>query len=111
MGAGPADFDGDAFGFVDVAAEEMGGLAALDEIADGGGPCVQAGPDLIERGAVGRGVADEDERVEIGEGGEAFGDLRLGVFAGGMEWGRAGVAESGDVVGADGEVALVEVVE
>ena len=63
MGAGLADFDGDAFGFMDVAAEEMGGLAALDEIAHGDGSGVQAGTDLVERGAVGRGVADQDQRV------------------------------------------------
>src|ERR1035441_890701 len=111
MGARPAHFDGDALGFVDVAAEEMSGLAALDEVANGGGSGVQSGLDQIERGAVGWGVADEDQRVEIGEGGEPFGDLRLAVFAGGMEGCRAGVPESGDVPGAGGEVALVEIVE
>ena len=63
MGAGPAHFDGDAFGFVNVAAEEMGGLAALDELADGGGSGVHSGTDLIECGAVGRGVAHQDQRV------------------------------------------------
>ena len=63
MGARPAHFDGDALGFVDVAAEEMSGLAALDEVADGGGSGVQAGLDQIERGAVRRGVRDQHERV------------------------------------------------
>src|SRR5450759_2174010 len=92
MGAGLADFDGDALGFVDVAAEEMGGLAALDEVPDGGRSGVQAGTDPIKRGAVGRGVTDQDQRVETRERGEAFGDLRFGVFAGGIEWGRIGVA-------------------
>ena len=64
MGVRAADFDRGAFGFVDVAAEEMGGLAALDEVADGGGSGVQAGADLIERGAVGRRVADQHQRRE-----------------------------------------------
>ena len=90
MGARLADFDGDALGFVNVAAEKMGGPAALDEVADGGGSGMQAGADLIERGAVGRGVADQDQRVQGGEGDEVFGDLRLGVFAGGIETRRFG---------------------
>ena len=71
MGARPAHFDGDALGFVDVAAEEMGGLAALDEIADRGGSGVQPGTDEIERCAVGRSVADQDQRGEAGERFEA----------------------------------------
>src|ERR1017187_7647426 len=96
---------------MDMAAEEMGGTAALDEVADGGGSGVQAGTDLVERGAVGRGVADQDQRMEGGERGEAFGELCLGVFAGGMERGRVGIAEAGDAPGAGREVALVEVVQ
>src|ERR1039458_2860354 len=96
MGARPAHFDGDALGFVDVAAEEMSGLAAHDEVADGGGSGVQAGLDQIERGAVRGG---------------GLGDLPFGVFARGMERRRAGVAEAGDLPGADGEVALVEIVQ
>src|ERR1039458_6382741 len=111
MGARPADFDGDAFGFMDMATEEMGGTAALDEVTDGGGSGVQSGTDLVERGAVGRGVADQDQRMEGGERGEAFGELWLGVFAGGMERGGAGIAQPGDAPGAGREVALVEVVQ
>src|ERR1017187_5067562 len=99
MGARLADLDGDAFGFMDMAAEEMGGTAALDEIADGGGTGVQSGTDPVERRAVRRGVADQDQRMEAGERGEALGELRLGVFAGGMERGRAGIAEPGDAPG------------
>ena len=49
--------------------------------------------------------------MEGGERGEAFGELWLGIFAGGMERGRAGIAEAGDAPGAGGEVALVEVVQ
>src|ERR1039458_7704351 len=111
MGAGLAHFDGDAFGFVDVAAEEVSGLAAVNEIADGGGSGVQAGTDLIERGAVGRGVADQDQRVEARERGQIRCELQLGVFAGSIERGRAGIAEPGDVPGAYGKLPLVKVVQ
>ena len=93
-----ADFDGDALGFVDVAAEEMCGLMALDEIAHRGGSGVQAGLDLVERGAVRRGVADQHQRVQGGEGLQARGELRFAVLAGRIEGRGAGVAESGDVV-------------
>ena len=101
MSVGLADFDGDAFGFVDVAAEKMGRLDALDEIAHGGRSGVQAGTDLIECRAVRRSVADEDQRVKLGERFEVFGDLRFGVFAGGIERSGAGVAESCDAPVAD----------
>ncbi len=111
MGVGPADFYGDAFSFVDVATEKMRRLDALDEIAHGCGSGVQAGTDLIEYGAVRRGVADEDQRVKLGERFEVFGDLRFGVFAGGIERGGTGVTESCDAPVADREVAPVEVVE
>ena len=64
-------FDGDTFGFVDVAAEEMLRLVLLDEIAHGSGSGVKTGSDLVECRAVRRGVADQDERVQIGEGRKA----------------------------------------
>jgi len=109
--AGRADFDGDAFGFVYVAAEEMGRLGTLDEIANGGGTGMHSGLDLIERGAVRRGVADEDQRTERSERGEPFFDLTFGIFAGSREGGRAGVAEASDVERGGGEVPLVEIVQ
>ena len=111
MRVGQADFDGNAFGLVDVAAEEMGRLDALDEIANGGRSRMQTGLDFIERGAVRRGVADEDQRVEGGKGFEACGDLRLGVFARCIERGGAGVAQAGDVEPAGGELPLVKIVQ
>src|ERR1035441_10545603 len=67
--------------------------------------------DLMGRGAVGGGVADEDQRVELGERSEQRGELKLGVFAGRIERGRAGVAEPGDVPGAHGKLPLMKVVQ
>jgi hypothetical protein len=77
----------------------------------GGGSGVQAGPDLIECSAIRRSVADENQRVKLGERFEVFGDLRFGVFAGSIERSGAGVAESCDAPVADREVAPVEIVE
>ena len=96
---------------MNVAAEEISGLVLGDEVADGARAGVETGADLVERGAIGRRVADEDERVEGGEGGEVRGEFRLPVFAGGVEGRGAGVAEAGDAPGAELEVALVEIVE
>jgi len=111
VGAGRADFDRDAFGFVYMAAEEMGRPGALDEIANGGGTGMHSGLDLIERRAVRRGVADEDQRAERGERDEPFFDLTFGIFAGSREGGGAGVAETGDVEPGGGELPLVEIVQ
>src|SRR5450432_44388 len=110
-GAGLADLDSDSFGFVDVAAEEVLGLVVLDEVADRGGARVKAGADAIKLGAVGRGVADEDQRREFGETLEALGKLGLGVFAGGVEGRGTGVAQAGDVPAAHLYVTLVEIVQ
>ena len=74
-------------------------------------PACTTGLDLIERGAVGRGVADEDQRTERGERGEPFFDLTFGVFAGGRERSGAGVAQAGDVEASGGELPLVEIVQ
>src|SRR4051812_23525953 len=109
--AGLADFDGDAFGFVNVAAEKMCGLIVLDEIADCGGAAVQPRIHLIESRTVRRSVTNEHERTERGEWGEVFGDLRLGVFAGRIERRLAGIAEAGHAPAGHLEVPAVQAVE
>jgi hypothetical protein len=59
--------DGHAFGLVDVAAEEVLRLIFLDELAHRARAGVQAGADLVERRAIRRRVADQHQRVRLGE--------------------------------------------
>jgi hypothetical protein len=94
-----------------MAAEEMGRLAALYEISNGGGTGMHSGLDLIERGSVRRGVADENQRAEGGKGFEPFFDLAFGIFAGSCKGSGAGVAQTGDVEASSGELPLVEIIQ
>src|ERR1035438_7873015 len=95
-GARAADFDTGAFGLMDVAAEEILGLVLFDEFKNRARAGVQARTDLVERGAVGRRVADQDQWRERREGLQVFGELSLAVFAGSVEGRGVGIAEAGD---------------
>ena len=97
LGARAPHPDGDAFGLVDVAAEEMFGLVFVDELVHGARAGVESRTDPVERGAVGRGMADQHERSQFGELAQALGDLLLGVFARGVEGRGAGISQAGDV--------------
>ena len=69
--------------------KKYSGWCCLDEVADGARAGVQTGAHLVERRAVGRSVADQDQRVEFAEALKPVGQLRLAVFAGRVEraWG------------------------
>src|SRR5438067_1935394 len=110
-GARLPHFDRGAFGLMDVTAEEVRGLRSFDELAHRPRTAVLAGTDLVERRAMRRRVADQDERLEAGEAIEAFGKFRLGVFPGGIEGCRVGVSQTGDAPRAELQVALMEVVQ
>jgi len=99
------------FGLVDVAAEEVFGLALLDEIAHRRGARVLALTDAVERCALGWRVADEDERIEFGKTLQPVGELSLRKLAGRVEGRRVGVAKAGHVPAADLEMALMQVVQ
>src|ERR1035438_55654 len=90
-GARTPHFDGDAFGLVDVAAEEVLGLVFVDELAHGARSGMESWADLVERCAERWGVTHQHERSQLGELVEALGDLRLGVFSGGVEGRGAGI--------------------
>src|SRR5258708_40073216 len=66
-GARFAHLDGGALGFMDVAAEEVFRLVFFDEIANGRGSGVEAGPDLIQSRAVRRPVTNQDKGREPGK--------------------------------------------
>ena len=110
-GARTPHLDGDAFGLVDVAAEEVAGLVFVDEFAHRARAGVESRTDLVQRGAVWRGMADQHERSQFGELLQALGDLRLGVFPGGVEGRGAGISQAGDVPSSDLYMLFVKVVQ
>ena len=72
---------------------------------------MQARADLVERGAVGRRVADQHQRRQPAKRCQPLGDLRLAVFARRIERRGAGVAQAGDVLLAHLHVLPVEIVQ
>src|SRR5438067_12784449 len=86
-----ADLDGHAFGLMDVAAEKMFGLMLLNEIAQRGGSGMDAGAHLVERGAVRRRVANQDQRRETGEALQSLRHLRFAVLSRRLKRRRAGI--------------------
>src|ERR1035441_1756350 len=110
-GARPSHPEGDALCLMDVAAEEMLRLISIDELAHRSRPGVQSGVDLVERGVVRRRVTDQHQRCQFREPLQSLGDLRLAIFAGRMEWGRAGIAQSGHLPLTYLNVTFVEVVQ
>src|SRR5690242_18065534 len=106
-----AEFHSYAFGFVNVAAEEVSGLAGPDKIAHGGRAGVEAFANTIERGTEGRGVTDQHEGVEFGEALQAFGKLRFAVFSRRVERRGTGIAEAGDLPSSDLQVALMKMMK
>ena len=65
--AGSTHLDDDAFGFVDVSAEEIFGLLRLDEIVDSAAAGVESFMYAIERGVERRGVGDQHQRLQRSE--------------------------------------------
>src|SRR5579885_2264352 len=67
--------------------------------------------EAVEGGAVGRGVADEHQRIEAGKAGQPLGKLGFAVLAGGVERCGIGITESGQVVAVRQEGLAVEIVQ
>jgi hypothetical protein len=101
----------DAFGLVNVSAKEVGGLPLLDELGDGARTGMQPGTNAVERGRVGRSVADEHQGVQFGEPRQTFGDLRLAVLSGRIERRRVGIAQTGDLPPPGLEMLFVKIVK
>ncbi len=89
--------------------KKKAGGVLFQELGDGGAAGMLSGADAVESGAVGRAVADQHERVEGGEGLEAAGEFRFGVFARGVEGRDIGVAQPGDPPAAELPGLFVEV--
>ena len=96
---------------MDMAAEKSLGLMAVDKVADRPAAAVDAIPNAIERGIERRRVADQDQRVQLFKRRQARSEFVFTVLAGSLEGRGAGVAESRDMILANGQCLPVKVAE
>src|SRR5947209_8073049 len=96
---------------MNVAAEQVVGLAPVDEIADGPAAGVHAIAHTVERRAMRWGVADQYQWIEGLEMRQALGQLGFAVLAGSVEGRGTRVTETGHVMLADAHGLLVEIVK
>lgn len=102
---------GDPRSFVDVPAEEVTGLFAQEEVADGRAAGMPQVGDSIEHGPVGRAVEDRDHRLETVEGRGPARDLFFGILARSVEGRRIRAAQADHLVSIDLELSAVEIGE
>src|SRR5215472_3924719 len=110
-GPGLAHLDLDSLGFMDMAAIKVGGLLLLNELTDGMRAGMQAGPDLVERGAIRRRVADQDERSQIGKLAQPIAELGFAVLPGRVEGSRIRVPQARHLPFANLDVPFVKIVK
>src|SRR5688572_26060306 len=94
-----------------MAAKEIIRLVLFDELLYGFRPGMEAFADPVELGAVWRRMADQHERADSGDHLQAFGELRLGIFARRVKRRRARIAKSRDMPSAHADLALVKIVQ
>jgi hypothetical protein len=97
--------------FVNVPAVEIPRLLAFDEFADRIAPEVPPFGRPIERGAFGRRVADEHQRIQSRESIEALRQFLLAVLARRIEGRWVRIAESCDMIPLDLHRASMKIVE
>src|SRR5687768_8875087 len=96
---------------MNVPAEKIFGLMAIDKLAHRFRPGVLPFPNAVERRARGRGMADQHQRRELGEFVEPARQLSLAILTRRVERRRTGVAKPRDVPLAHLYRALMEIVQ
>ncbi len=107
----PAQFRFHPGRLVHVATKEILRLILLDEISDRRAPGVNAVAYTIERGVLGRTMADQNQGTQAGEWREALGYLCFAVLARRVKWRGTRIPQASEVVAARAQRLSVKVVK
>src|SRR5581483_2060759 len=100
-----------AFSLMNVPTEEVFRLVLLNELEHRMRPGVEAAANLIERRAIRRCMANQNQWAQIREAPQPVAQLRFAILARRVERSRIGIPESGHLPFADLDMLLVKIMQ